>query len=276
MRIAQVGLFHQDLGGAFTRTLARGWPDVVRAAPARAISAYLRSAYGRCQVVVGASDAAVAAMRAAGLPNPRLVPFGVDLDTFRPEARDPAWKREVGAEGRPVALYVGRLTREKNLPVLLDALPRMHRDLDLKLVMIGDGGWRGELERLADRSPAMLTVLPYETDRVRLARAYASADLYVAPSPHETFGLAALEAAACGLPIVGASAGALAERLTDAPWARTFAPDSPRALAEAVESALPSSTGALQNEARKAACGFGWDRTFTTMLGIYTEVAVSR
>jgi alpha-1,6-mannosyltransferase len=214
-------------------------------------------------------------MRAASLPRPRLVPFGVDLATFRPEARDTAWKREVGAADRPVALYVGRLTVEKNLGVVMEALPEMHRRLGLKLVLIGDGAWRRHLEAIAANTPDMLTVLPFESDRARLARAYASADLYVAPSPHETFGCSALEAAACGLPIVGANAGALAERMSGAPWGRTFEPGSPAALVDAVAALLESDLEAARQDARRATCGFGWERTFTALLGVYRE-AVGR
>lgn len=271
MSIPQVGFFHMDLVGATERTLARSWPAPALAVARGSLSVYLRAVYGRCRCVIGASEASVAAIRAAGLPRPRLVPFGVDLATFRPEARDPAWKGEVGAADRPVALYAGRLTTEKNLRVATDALPEMHRRLGLKLVLIGDGPWRRGLEQMAATRPDMLAVLPYESDRARLARAFASADLYVAPSPHETFGFSALEAAACGLPIVGAHGGALAERLAGVSWGRTFDPASPTALAEAAAALLGSDHPAARAGARQAASGFGWDRTFETLLGVYRE-----
>ena len=271
MRIPQVGFFHMDLVGAAVRTLGRAWPAPFRSATQLSLSAYLRAAYSGCWSVAGASHAALQAIQAAGIRRPRFAPFGVDLTTFRPEAADSCWKREVGAADRPVALYVGRLTIEKNLRVVIDALPELHRRLGLKLVLIGDGGWRSRLEEMAAQEPAMLAVLPYETDRVRLARAYASADLYIAPSPHETFGFSALEAAACGLPIVGANAGALAERLAAVPWGRTFEASSPDALREAVEAMLGPDAPAVRKAARAAACGFGWDRTFTTLLAVYRE-----
>jgi alpha-1,6-mannosyltransferase len=271
MRIPQVGFFHMDLVGAAVRTLGRDWPAFARTVTRGTLSTYLRAAYARCWCVVGASAASVDAIRAAGIPHPRFAPFGVDLTTFRPEAADPSWKREVDAIDRPVALYVGRLTIEKNLRVALDALPALHRSLGLKLVLIGEGGWRPHLEAMAARDPHLLAVLPYETDRVRLARAYASADLYIAPSPHETFGIAALEAAACGLPIVGANGGALAERLTGAIWGRTFEPGSTASLGDAVEALLGADPCAARQAAREAASKYGWGRTFETLLGVYRE-----
>jgi alpha-1,6-mannosyltransferase len=266
-----VGLFHMDLAGAIGRTLARSWPRPVRAAMGATASAYLRAAYARCRFVVGASQASLRAMAAAGIAERRLAPFGVDLETFRPEARDVAWKAEIGAGSRPVALFVGRLTVEKNLPVLLAALPELHRRFGLKLVLIGNGGWRTTLQDRAAAHPDMLAVLPFETDRARLARAYASADLYVAPSPHETFGLAAIEAAACGLPIVGAAAGALDERLTGASWARTVPAADARAWCHAVGELLAADRAVLGAGARASAASCGWDRTFSTLLKLYHE-----
>jgi len=270
-RIPTIGFFHMDLVGAVLRTLARSWPHLGRRALQGVLSAYLRSAYARCAMVVGASDAALRAMADAGIAERRLAPFGVDLETFRPEARDPAWKTEVGAVGRPVALFVGRLTVEKNLPVVLTALPEMHRRFGLKLVLIGNGGWRAALEARAAASPNTLAVLPFEADRSRLARAYASADLYVAPSPHETFGLAALEAAASGLPIVGASAGALDERLAGASWARSVPAADPRAWCDAVGELLAADPAVVRTAALASAAAYSWDHTFDALMGIYRE-----
>jgi alpha-1,6-mannosyltransferase len=272
MPIPTVGFFHMNLAGAVLRTLARRWPGAARGAMRRLIAAYLRSAYARCAVVVGASQASLHAMAEAGIVERRLVPFGVDLETFRPEARDPAWKAEVGARGRPVALFVGRLTTEKNLPVVMAALPELHRRYGLKLVMIGNGGWRPALEAMAARHPERLAVLPFEPDPARLAQAYASADLYLAPSPHETFGLSAIEAAASGLPIVAAAAGALDERLAGAAWARSVPPGDPGAWTEAVGQMLAADAAAARDAARASARGYGWDRTFATLLDVYREV----
>jgi alpha-1,6-mannosyltransferase len=271
MRIPTVGFFHLDLAGAVLRTLARRWPRAARGAMRGVISTYLRRAYARCGIVVGASEASLQAMAGAGIRERRLAPFGVDLETFRPDARDPAWKAEVDAAGRPVALFVGRLTREKNLPVIMAALPDLHARLSLKLVLIGDGGWRAGLQAMAAAHPERLAVLPYEPDRSRLARAYASADVYIAPSPHETFGLAAMEAAASGLPIVAAAAGALDERLAGASWARTVPAGDPRAWGDAVGELLEEDTVAMRAAARASAMDFSWNRTFRTLLETYGD-----
>jgi alpha-1,6-mannosyltransferase len=271
LAIPVIGFFHLDLAGAVLRTLARGWPRPARAVLRTGIAAYLRRAFGQCRCVVGASEASLEAMADAGIRERRLVPFGVDLDTFRPEARDLAWKAEVDAADRPVALFAGRLTVEKNLRVVLDALPELHRRHGLKFVLIGDGGWRAGLEALAAKTPDLLAVLPFEADRAGLARAYASADVYLAPSPHETFGLAALEAAATGLPVVGAGAGALAARLAGASWARTVPAADPKAWCDAVGQLLAADPTVTRAAARASAATYSWDRTFSALLGVYRE-----
>ena len=229
MRIPTVGFFHLDLAGAVLRTLARRWPRAARGAMRGMISAYLRSAYAGCNLVLGASEASLQAMAGAGIAKGRLAPFGVDLETFHPDRRDPAWKAEVGVPGRPVALFVGRLTREKNLPVMLGALPRLHARFGLTLVLIGNGGWRPALQAMAAQHPERLVVLPFEPEPVRRA---------------------------------------LDERLTGAAWARLVPAGEPAAWADAAGSLLEAGHG-VRAAARQAATGFGWDRTFDTLVEIY-------
>jgi alpha-1,6-mannosyltransferase len=274
--IPTVGCFHADLANAVVRTAGRRLSRVLTDGVRAALSKYLRAAYRRCHCVVGPSEAARQAMADAGLPDIRVVPFGVDIDVFHPGQRDDGWKAAVGVGGQqPVALCVGRLGPEKNLGVVLDALPRLHETLGLRLVTIGDGALLRRLTTFAAEHPDMLTVLPFEPDRAALARAYASADLLIAPCAHETFGMAALEAAACGLPVVTASEGAIGARVAGEPWARTFESRHPADLVRAVGEMLRVSDPSIHEQARSAAMGHSWDRTFSGLVEVYGE-AVSR
>jgi glycosyltransferase involved in cell wall biosynthesis len=178
-----------------------------------------------------------------------------------------------GDEERPIGLFAGRLAAEKDLSVLIQALPSLHRRTGLKLVLIGEGRLRKRLERVSRRHPEMLAVLPFEPDHDRLACAYASADVVFAPCAHETFGLAALEAAASGVPVVGADTGAVGELLRDAEWGAQFPAGDVEGLATAAESVLQARSESLRAKARQAAEAYSWDRTFTRLLEIYREVA---
>jgi alpha-1,6-mannosyltransferase len=268
-----VGFYHMNLVGAALRGLPPWTPASVCRGVASSLSAYTRAVYADCRVVIGTSETAIAALRAVGIARTALVPFGVDTATFHPAQRDPTWRTEVGvAASRPVALYVGRLAREKNLEVLLRALPELGHRAGVTLVCIGDGPLRPKLERLARDGSNNLVLLPFESDRRHLARAYASADVFVAPCAHETFGLAALEAAASGLPVAGAAEGAVGALLAGQSWGRTFSPRDATELVTAVTDLLRGDRETLGRAARETAEGFSWDRAFEELLAVYREV----
>ena len=234
---------------------------------------YLRAAHSGFDLAVAATPDNLAGL---GVERTAVVPLGVDLTAFHPARRDPAWKEEVGASpGRLVALYVGRLSVEKGLGVVLDALPALHAATGLRLVLIGDGHLRNRLERQSGARPDLLRVLPFESDRERLARAYASADLFMAPCPYETFGLAALEAMASGLPVVGVAAAGIGRLLDGMDWACTYgvgdAPDCARAMRELMVTDL----AAAGRRARAVAVNrYSWDRTFSELLDLYRGLVV--
>ncbi len=149
-----------------------------------------------------------------GLPADRLrvMRRGIDHTLFTPDRRDPTffdrWFTLAGEATAPTAerplvfLYVGRISKEKRLDDLLDAFLTLPEDprRPLRLVLVGDGPHRGNLERRAagDSRIALTGVLRGEA----LATAYASADVFVFPSTTDTFGNVVLEAQAAGLPAI--------------------------------------------------------------------------
>ncbi len=118
-----------------------------------------------------------------GITTPmRVWPGGVNTHFFRPRAKE--------ARGRKIALYVGRIAKEKGLEGFLDCRG------DYEKHLVGDGAARPDLER---RYPdaRFRGVLHGE----ELARAFANADVFVFPSKTDTFGLVLIEALACGVPV---------------------------------------------------------------------------
>src|SRR6201985_518230 len=110
----------------------------------------------------------------------------------------------------------------------MDAFPALREGgIDARLVVVGDGPLRARLQRQAARLPVDFT--GFVSDRHSVAELLASADVALAPGPHETFGLAALESLACGTPAVVSRTSALAEILTTDSGAT--AENDPRALA---------------------------------------------
>ena len=268
-----VGFHHGDERKVWVEHGLGSAPRGVRNLADGILTRYFRAAYRAFDRTIATSRVAADGLTKLGISPVTIVPLGVDTELFDPSRSDPEWKAEVGAsESQPVALYAGRLASEKNLDVVLEALSLLSRDHGLKVVMIGAGHMRERIERLSRERPGGLSVLPFEPDRERLARAYASADLFLAPCPYETFGLAALEAAASGTPVVGADAGGIGELLNGAGWGRMFSPSSPESLSRAVGEVLGAEATAFGAEARRAAEGYTWDRTFERLLEVYREV----
>jgi glycosyltransferase involved in cell wall biosynthesis len=165
----------------------------------------------------------------------QIVPPGVDVDEFEPQAReaalaalleearrDPpnppdAWNQRLPDEGNaerlasfldgdgPTVVFVGRLSREKGADLLVDALGRA----GARAVLVGYGELRPELERRAEGRPVLFTGA---LEHRHLAHLFALADVAVTPSVFpEAFGMVAAEAAACGAPPLVARHSGLAE-----------------------------------------------------------------
>ncbi|MDZ7638884.1 MAG: glycosyltransferase family 4 protein [Bryobacterales bacterium] len=207
----------------------------------------------------------------------RVLPLGVDSQTFRPPIDgDDARKHlraAIGAgEGSRVLLYAGRLSREKNIPLLIgtlrdllrDAAPRFH------LAVIGGGPLRSELEGLSRTEfRGRLNVMPHVESRERLAALIGGADAFVHPNPHEPFGIGPLEAMACGLPVVLPNQGGVLEYANSTNSWPTV-PD-PVSYANAVRDAI--ATGVLRESriaaARATAEALDWCTVTERFFGQY-------
>jgi glycosyltransferase involved in cell wall biosynthesis len=147
-------------------------------------------------------------LRRSGFHNVHVLPHGVDCELFHPRRRSVSLRQLWGvADDDPVALYVGRIAAEKNIPQVIDSYRQLKQEYPgLKLVMVGDGPMRLELEcRYPD-----IVFAGVQTGEA-LARFYASADLFMFASVTETFGLVTLEAMASGLPVVAFNMAAAAQ-----------------------------------------------------------------
>ena len=125
----------------------------------------------------------------------------------------------------------------------------------------------------SNQNSSFATLLPFMNDRAALARAYASADLFLAPCPYETFGLAAIEAMASGTPVIGADAGGIGNLLDGASWGRAFRAGEVEDFTRAVSQLLDAGTQRLGAEAREAAVSrYSWDHTFESLIRLYEGV----
>ncbi len=165
------------------------------------------------QQVICTTGWAAAEFERIGAGNLVRVPLGVDLATFTPQGAGSGQVRaRYAAEGQILLVHCGRLSAEKKPQRSLTTLATLCASgLPVRLVVAGDGPLRPRLERRAARGGLPVTFAGFLPGRADLAALLASADVALAPGPAETFGLAALEALACGTPVVVSAESALPE-----------------------------------------------------------------
>jgi D-inositol-3-phosphate glycosyltransferase len=212
-----------------------------------------------------------------------VVPPGVDLDRFAPGGRAAARRRLGVPEDAVVLLFVGRIQPLKAPDVLLHAAADMLaadpalRDR-LRVHVVGALSGSGleapeQLEKLAARlgiADLVHFFAPQPPDR--LAEHYRAADVTVVPSHNESFGLVALEAQACGTPVVAAAVGGLPTAVRDGVSGVLVEGHDPREYAAAVRAVL-ARRELLSAGARRHAARFSWDRTADALVAAYTSAA---
>jgi glycosyltransferase involved in cell wall biosynthesis/predicted metal-dependent phosphoesterase TrpH len=192
-----IGSYHTELSAyAQLRSGERRLADAM----ALAVGTFYRA----CDVVLSPSPASDAALAAIGMAPERVLRWdrGVDTARFRPSLR----QRSLPAE-RINVLYSGRITREKGADLLADAflLARASSQLGRRLHLLLAGGGP-EQQRLRERLGEHASFLGW-LEGEELARAYASADIFLFPSATDTFGQVILEAQASGLPTIAVARG---------------------------------------------------------------------
>jgi glycosyltransferase involved in cell wall biosynthesis len=210
--------------------------------------------YGGCDVVLSPSPASDESLRTLGVAADRIGRWdrGVDLARF-----DPSKRVEGMFPGQVNVLYVGRQTKEKGADLLADSFLRAHeRDPRLHLVLAGGGPEEHALrERLGDAA----TFLGW-LDGEELARAYASADMFLFASRTDTFGQVILEAQASGVPVIAVAEGGPAGLIEDGRTGRLCPADSGALAAAVLELARsPHRRAQLARAALAAVSARTWD-----------------
>jgi glycosyltransferase involved in cell wall biosynthesis len=237
---------------------------------------YLRWFYGHANRVLCPTRLYEQHLHRRGVMHTGIWTRGVDAEAFNPRYRSLRYRREMGA-GSPdlMVTYVGRLAREKNLDLLLDAWQHMDgRRGSAQLVLVGRGPLEAEIRRR--RLPGVH--LAGQRTGVSLATAYASADVFVFPSTTETFGNVVLEAMASGLPPVVAAAGGVLDFTEHGGNAWLVAPDDVRAIADGLERLIrdPGLRYRLRQGALRTAHARRWDAIYDGIVEEYRRVMRER
>jgi D-inositol-3-phosphate glycosyltransferase len=219
-----------------------------------------------------------------------VIPPGVDLQRFRPGDQQRARRRIGVPEDAVVLLFVGRVQPLKAPDMLLHAAARMLADdpalrTRLQVLVVGapSGSGLAEPQRLQELAVALgvtdvVRFLPPQPPE-QLADHYRAADVTVVPSHNESFGLVALEAQACGTPVVAAAVGGLGTAVEDGVSGLLVAGRDPAHYAAAIRRVM-ARRELLSAGARRHAAAFSWDRTTDSLVDAYaaamTEMRAAR
>ena len=203
-----------------------------------------------------------------GAANVLRVPLGVDLTAFSPTRRDAGLRGRLSDGADTLLVHCGRLSAEKHVERSVDTVELLAvAGRRVRLVVAGDGPRRAALQRRARGLP--VTFLGFVPEQAAVARLLASADVSLAPGPHETFGLAALEALASGTPVVVSRSSALAEIVRPRGVVKAcgaVVADDPAAFAGAVGGLLAVEEAKRRAAARARAEDFTWPVAVEGML----------
>jgi phosphatidylinositol alpha-1,6-mannosyltransferase len=168
-----------------------------------------------------------------------VLPNCVDLDEFRPQACDPVLTKRYGVERNRVLLTVGRLEsqeRYKGFDEVIELMPRLLKEFpDLKYLIVGEGDDRARLEaKAANCGVAQHVIFAGQIPESEKVAHYNLADAFVMPSTGEGFGIVLIEAAACGVPVIGSRTDGSSEALRHGLLGRLVDPRQPEDLIDAI------------------------------------------
>ncbi len=208
------------------------------------------------------------------------VPCGVNLDLFHPIGKTEA-RRQLGLrDDDRILLFVGRIEPLKGVDILLGAAAQLEGDSDCFVLVVGgdSAAQDGEVSHLRDLASELGIAERVNflgaVDHERLPLYYSAADICVMPSFSESFGLVAVEAMACGTPVVASRVGGLAATVRDGETGYLIPWRCPEPFAERLELLLRNEglRRAFGETARKEVERFRWGNVAEAMLALYRDV----
>ncbi len=205
-----------------------------------------------------------------------VIPNGVALRDFElPDHEVAAFREQLAPHGERLLLFAGRLEYEKGVQTVLHAIERVRATAgEVRVLVAGVGTYSAELRTLVDELGLgeQVTFTGFLADH-ELRLHYAAADVAVAPSIYEPFGLVAVEAMACGTPVVVADTGGLREIVTDGHGLR-FEPQDADELAAQLIAALTDEqlvTGLVERGRERIEARYDWASVAAATVGVHTR-----
>jgi phosphatidylinositol alpha 1,6-mannosyltransferase len=258
LRLPTVAVYQTDVPG-YARAYRLG------AAAEAAAWRWVRRIHNAADRTLAPSTASAERLRAHGIERVWLWGRGVDCQRFNPAHRSESLRRSLAPHGEVLVGYVGRLANEKRV----DLLAPIAGQPGTRLIIVGGGPAE---ERLRKVMPGAVFLGQHRGER--LARIFASLDVFVHSGCHETFGQTIQEAAASGLPVVAPAVGGPIDLVDDGITGYLVPPGDAAALARAAARLVadPRARAAQGRAARQRVLARSWAAVGDALLGHYEEV----
>ncbi len=202
LHVPTIGIFHSD----FQAQLDKMTDDN---STGEIVGSYIHWFYNNIDIIAVPTVEYKEILENYGFSNKKILLFPRWINTylFKP---DPGAKQllqeKTGVSSGPVLLYTGRISKDKNLDLLLEAFKELRNEFkDINLIYAGDGPYYNELKKKSEKLEGVF--MPGRIDRFELAKYYPGADIFTFPSATDTFGMSVLEAQSCGLPCLVSDVG---------------------------------------------------------------------
>ena len=211
----------------------------------------------------------------------RVIRNGIDTDEYRPDPQTGVLARYGVDLGRPYVIFVGRITRQKGVPVLLRAASRLIPDAQLVL-LAGAADTPEQLAEVTELVDGLRTSrsgviwIPEMLPKPEVIQLLTHATVFACPSIYEPLGIVNLEAMACGTAVAGSRTGGIPEVVADGETGLLVPVGEPEPLAEALNTLLrdPDRAATMGQAGRKRAVSeFGWPAIAAQTADLYAELA---
>ncbi|MBC2580055.1 glycosyltransferase family 1 protein [Clostridium sp. DJ247] len=237
---------------------------------------YMRWFHNQNDLTLCPSEEIRELLKNQGISNTDIFSRGIDSERFNPKLRSNDLRTQLGVQDKLVFLYVGRVSPEKDLDILIESYKEVFKKYGNKIALIitGEGPY---LEKCKNELPKETIFTGFMKGR-ELAEIYASSDIFVCPSSTETFGNVILEAMASGLSVIGADAGGVKDTIKHRVNGLKF---KPRDVNELINSMLElieyeDLRNALKINGRNTGLSRSWNRIFDGLLDTYNDVLLNK
>ncbi len=237
---------------------------------------YVTFFYKRCDLTIAPSEAVRKILLKDGVERTEVIPNGVDLKIFNPKANGNGLRQKLGIKSNEkMVLYIGRLSREKKLEVLLKAAKILSRREDMKVVIGGSGPAEMYYKSMALRLGLSNVIFMGNVPKEMLPKLYAASDVFCLPSTFETQGIVSIEAMATGKPVVCADFMALRDLVIDGTNGEKFESGNYVECARKIEKVLNNPKPYIKH-AVNTAMKFSTEKVATELIDVYKKALENR